>query len=132
VQVKLHDDVGLQSVVVSAISIGGSAVLGTQVIKERYSPVVVPPAGSFTPGPGQYDTTVTRFLRVRTPIDTTTRDSLYIIATARNTANKVLADTIKVKLVNGPSVVFLSPAATDIRSKWGNCSLTIRPASPTS
>src|SRR2546423_248617 len=113
VQVKLHDDVGLQSVVGSAISIGGSAVLGTQVIKERYSPVVVPPAGSFTPGPGQYDTTVTRFLRVRTPIDTTTRDSLYIIATARNTANKVLADTIKVKLVNGPSVVFLSPAATD-------------------
>jgi hypothetical protein len=113
VQVKLHDDVGLQNVVVTAFSVGGSAVLGTQVIKQRYNPVLAPPSGSFTPGAGQYDTTVTRFLRVLTPIDTTTRDTLYIIATARNTANKILADTVKVRLVNGPSVVFLAPTSTD-------------------
>src|ERR1700737_1910569 len=118
VSVRLTDfDNGLKNVVIKAVVIRGSAQLGTQTIVDKYSAVTAPATGSFFPGPGGNDTLVTRLLRVITPIDTTVRDSLTLIATATNMINQVTADTVTLRLVNGPSVKFLQPTTDSVFRK---------------
>jgi hypothetical protein len=113
--VRLTDlDHGLKNVVIKAVSIRGSAQLGTQTVVTRYASVMAPATGNFFPGPGGNDTLVTRLLAVITPIDTTVRDSLTLIATATNMLNQVTADTVTVRLVNGPSVKFLQPTVDSV------------------
>ncbi len=111
VRVRLTDlDAGVKNVTIQGVAIRGSAVLGTQTIVNRYVAVTAPPAGNFFPGPGGMDTVVTRLLRAVTPIDTSTKDSVTIIAVGTNMRNQVRADTVTVRLVNGPSIKFTAPA----------------------
>jgi hypothetical protein len=112
VTVHLSDDVGLQSVTLSAASVRGSAVLGTLVSTPRYQTITAPALGSFTPGPGQFDTTVTRAL-LRISADTSTKDTLVVVATAHNSRNQTTVDTMRVKLVNGPVTNFVQPIPGD-------------------
>lgn len=115
ISVHLTDiDHGLKNVTIKAVSIRGSAQLGTQTVITRYVSVTAPAAGNFYPGPGGNDTVVTRLLRVIAPIDTTVRDSLTLIATGTNMANQTTADTVTVRLVNGPSIKFLAPTTDSV------------------
>ncbi|MBA3672837.1 MAG: hypothetical protein H0W68_12570, partial [Gemmatimonadaceae bacterium] len=61
---------------------------------------------------GLRDTTIFRFLKVLTPVDTTT-DSLIVTGIVTNVLS--LADTarLKIKLINGPTITIISPLPGD-------------------
>jgi hypothetical protein len=106
VRVHARDAGGLQSMQLSGISIRGSAALGTAVVIPRFE------APTVTLRPGLKDTTVSRWLKPRVPVDTT-QDSLVVVVVTTDQAGNVDSTRRRVNLVSGPKLVLLTPQPGD-------------------
>jgi hypothetical protein len=111
VAVRIRDNQVIQDVNVTGVSMRGSADLGNLQIVPRFTPVSAPASGTTIPTTTR-DTMIRRWMRAITPVDTT-QDSVVFIAIGRDAAG--LADTarLRINLVAGPKVVFLSPTMGD-------------------
>ena len=109
VAVHVKSDSSMTGLLISGLTVKGSVNLGTLTTSNRYTPVNVPPNGSFRAG--LKDTVIMRYLQPGVPVDTSL-DSLVIIAQATDKAGKVGADTVVVKVVTGPKVNFITPQPT--------------------
>jgi hypothetical protein len=109
VAIHIRADSSILTLLVSGLTVKGSANLGTLSTTNRYTPIVVPVGGSFRPG--LKDTTIMRYLQPATPVDTSL-DSLVIIAQATDAISRVGADTAVVRVVTGPKVNFITPLPT--------------------
>ena len=96
VSAVLHDNAGIASVAFSAFSARGNPGLGTQDTVLRYSSATAPSSGAFRPG--LKDTTITRWLRAVTPIDTTT-DSLIVRALVSDATGNQGSAVVRVRSV---------------------------------
>src|SRR4051812_24721169 len=113
VTARLQDNIGIARVVFSGESKRGDPALGTDRIVQRYGTLTAPASGAFHPG--LRDTTISRYLKVLAPVDSTT-DSLYVVGILTDAATPVPhSDTVRVgiRMATGPKVVFLAPLATD-------------------
>jgi hypothetical protein len=111
VTARLTDNGGLKFASFSASSPRGVPALGTADTVLRYPLVTVPGAlGSFPPG--VRDTTITRFLKVATPVDTLT-DTLIVTGIVGDLAGNLDTTRIKIRVVSGPNVIYLSPVPGD-------------------
>ena len=119
VTAQLKDNIALQRVTFVGISARGNPALGTQDSVVRYASTSVPNAGAFPLG--VRDTTVQRYLRVNTPIDTLT-DSLLVTGVVTDASNNADTVRVRVRMVSGPNVVFISPIVGD--SATPNAGLT--------
>ena len=124
VTVKLHDASGIKNVLISGYSLRGSAVLGTQDTLIRY-PVVGAPTATATFQGTVVDTTVLRYLKPATPVDTLT-DSLVVRAIATDALGGVDTAKVTIKMVRGPSVQVLSPVAGDSATAGAGLTITLR------
>ncbi len=127
VTARLHDNVALDRAVFRAVSARGDVNLGTAFTVTRYPAVTVPATGSFPPG--TRDTTVSRYLKVATPIDTLT-DSLIVIAVVVDAAGNSDSTSFKVGVVSGPKVVFVSPVVGDSVTPGAGLTVTLRATHP--
>jgi len=120
---RLRDSIGVAKVTFGGVSVR-VPTLGVQDTLTRYAQVTVPSTGVFRTG--LRDTTVQRYVRVVTPIDTLT-DSLFVTGVLLDASNN--ADTVRVgvKMVNGPTVTFLNPIQGD--SATAGAGLTVSRAS---
>jgi hypothetical protein len=111
VAVRIRDNQALRDINVTGVSMRGSADLGNLTIVTRFNPVSAPAAGSSFPTTTR-DTVIRRWMKPATPIDTT-QDSVVFTAIGRDAAG--LADTarLRINMVAGPKVVFLSPPMGD-------------------
>ena len=110
VQLRIRDNQNLVDVRVTGVSMRGSADLGNLTIVPRYNPVVAPNTGAFRAG--LRDTTIRRYMKPVTPIDST-QDSVVFTAIVRDAAGLADTATVRANLVAGPKVVFLTPAYGD-------------------
>lgn len=113
VTARLQDNIGIAKVTFWGESKRGDPSLGTETTVRRYAALTAPATGTFKPG--LRDTTISRYLKVVTPIDTTA-DSLYVVGILGDAATPTsLADTVRVaiRMATGPKVKFLAPLATD-------------------
>jgi hypothetical protein len=113
VTARLQDNIGISRVVFWGESKRGDPALGTDRVVQRYATLAAPASGTFHAG--LRDTTISRYLKVLTPIDSTT-DSLYVVGILTDAATPVqLADTerVAIRMATGPKVVFLAPLAGD-------------------
>jgi hypothetical protein len=97
---------------------------------QRYATVVAPQSGSFAPG--LRDTTISRYLKVLTPIDTTA-DSLIVYGILTDAASPIqLADTQRViiRMATGPKVRFLAPLPGDSATAAAGLTVTVRATHP--
>ena len=114
VGVRIRDNQSLANVDLSGVSMRGSADLGNLTIINRFVPVTVPGGGaSFRAA--LTDTTIRRYLKAATPIDST-QDSVVFIAIVRDAAGNADTARVRLNLVAGPKVVFVTPAAAITRS----------------
>jgi hypothetical protein len=130
VTARLQDNIGISRVTFVGKSARGSAALGTADTVIRYPAVVAPQAGVFAPG--LRDTTISRYLKVLTPIDTTA-DSLIVIGILADAATPVqLADTQRViiRMATGPKVRFLAPLPGDSATAAAGLTVTVRATHP--
>jgi hypothetical protein len=111
VAVRIRDNQAIQGVSISGVSMRGSADLGNLTIVPRFTPVSIPAAGATIPTTTR-DTVLRRWMKAIVPLDTT-QDSVVFTAIGRDAAG--LADTarLRINLVAGPKVVFLSPPMGD-------------------
>ena len=111
VQVRVTDDLGVDSVTLVGFSLRGSAELGTETRVERFAPKVVALLGGRTL---VRDTLLTRYLIATS--DSLPEDRVYIVASVRDTVGNVRADTVTIS-VGGPRVTILEPIAdTQLRA----------------
>jgi hypothetical protein len=110
VGVRIRDNQSLANVDLSGVSMRGSADLGNLTIINRFVPIGAPAGGAFRAA--LTDTTIRRYMKAVVPTDTT-QDSVVFIAIVRDAAG--LADTarIRLNLVAGPKVVFITPTYGD-------------------
>jgi hypothetical protein len=110
-QVTIRDNQNLQSVALTGVTHRGDPDLGNNTIVQRFLPNGAPNGGA-TFRTGLRDTTIMRWLRSVTPVDTT-QDNVVFTAIVTDAAG--LADTASVtaRLVSGPKVVFISPPYRD-------------------
>jgi hypothetical protein len=101
-EVHVTDNQGLASVELTGFALRGDPQLGTQVLVPRFHTKTVELAGAPT------DTLITRFLIASG--DTLPEDGVYVVATARDTAGNVRADTTRIS-VRGPRVELVSPVS---------------------
>jgi hypothetical protein len=112
VQVRTGDNFGLQSLEISGFSVRGNPGLGTAQTVARFATRTVALNGA---APGR-DTVLTRFLLATD--DTVPEAAVYVVATARDLAGNVRADTSVIMLarprieVTRPSVGARLPAGT--------------------
>ena len=111
VTLNVKDDAGVKNISITGYSLRGSAALGTQDTIVRY-PVVGAPTASASFGTGVKDTTVSRYLKPLTPIDTTT-DSLVVSAVVTDYLGAIDTARVTIKMVKGPNVFVLSPVPGD-------------------
>lgn len=110
VRVRVSDDVGVDSVVLSGFSLRGSATLGTQVAVPRFEPKTI----ALPRTRAARDTVIERYLLA-------TRDSLadravFVVATVRDSVGNAHADTVRIA-IGGPRVEIRDPsAATELRA----------------
>ncbi len=123
VTAHITDNNGLKFVSFSASSPRGVPSLGTADTVLRYPLVAVPASGSFPPG--VTDTTITRFLKVRTPIDTLT-DTLIVTGIVGDLAGNVDTTRLRIKVVTGPNVIFISPVPGDSANAGAGLTVTIQ------
>jgi hypothetical protein len=126
VTAKLHDNIGLQSVMFTGVSARGNPTLGTADTVLRYSAIVAPGGTGFPKG--LRDTTITRYLKVATPLDTLT-DSLIVVAITTDASNNADTSRIKVRLVAGPNVTFVSPVPGDSATRGAGFTVSVRATS---
>jgi hypothetical protein len=95
---------------------------GIDQIISRY-PQVSAPSGTFRAG--LRDTAIQRFIRVQAPIDTVT-DTLVVTGVLTDIAGNSDTVRVKVKMVNGPTVVFLSPVLGDSATNGANLQVSLK------
>jgi hypothetical protein len=127
VTATLHDAAGLKSVSFVGFSLRGNPTLGTQDTIIRYPIVIAPNATGFS-GTVK-DTTISRYLKVATPIDSVT-DSLYIRGVVTSTLGGVDTARVALKVVRGPSVIFLQPVPGDSATPGAGITVSIRVIDP--
>ena len=74
---------------------------------------------------GLRDTAIQRFLRVQAPIDTVT-DTLIVTGVLTDLAGNADTVRVKVKMVNGPTVIFLSPVLGDSATNGANLQVSLK------
>ena len=127
VSARLQDNIGVKSVSFSAASPRGNPNLGTAVTIARYSTVTAPGSTNGFP-PGVRDTTITRYLTVLSPIDTIT-DSLIVVGIVTDQSNNVDTSRIKIRVVSGPKVTFISPVPGDSANRGAGLTVAIQATS---
>jgi hypothetical protein len=111
VGVRIMDNQNAASFTLTGQSFRGSADLGNLTIVDRFVANGAPTGGgSFRAG--LTDTTIRRYMKVVTPVDTT-QDSVVFIAIGRDAAGLVDTARLRVNLVAGPKVQFLAPVYGD-------------------
>ncbi|MEO8337956.1 MAG: hypothetical protein ABI664_23485, partial [bacterium] len=123
VTARITDNVGLKTVSFSGSSARGVPALGTADTVLRYGVVTAPNATGFPPG--VRDTTITRYLKVLTPIDTLT-DSLIVTGITTDIANNVDTTRLKMRVVSGPNVTFISPVPGDSANRGAGLTVAIQ------
>jgi hypothetical protein len=126
VEVELSDNISLQRATLSGFSTRGNAQQGTLTDIQRYAPVSAPPNGNYTPGV-RVDT-VYRYLKVIAPVDTIT-DSLTVVGVVSDAASNTDTVSIRVKMVSGPKVTFISPVPGDSANRGGGLTVSLRATS---
>ena len=116
IAVRIRDDSAIANLQIQGLTVHGSVDLGTLQTFNRYQQLTV--NGFRT---GLRDTTIRRYLKPATPIDTTL-DSLVVIATASD-GRLSGADTVVVRVVTGPRVNFVTPTATTQMYAGGDMSV---------
>jgi DNA-binding beta-propeller fold protein YncE len=102
VRVRVQDASGITELRMRGFAIRGDSLQNTTVA-DRYVEVVVPfpqPAGAPLPK----DTVIQRFLR---PVDGAVNEPVFIVATAKNAAGNIRADTVRI--TSGPRVEIIEP-----------------------
>ena len=118
---RLTDNIGLQKVSFDGVSVRTpSAGIDETII--RY-PKVIAPSTVFRPG--LRDTAIQRFIRVAAPIDTIT-DTLVVTGVLTDLQGNADTVRIKVKMVNGPTVIFLSPVLGDSAINGANLQVSLK------
>ena len=121
VTAHITDNIALQKVSFIGISTRTpSAGIDQEII--RY-PQVNAPSSTFRPG--LRDTLIQRYIRVQAPIDTVT-DTLVVTGVVSDLANNVDTVRVKVKMVNGPTVTFLSPLLGDSATNGANMAVAVK------
>lgn len=128
VTAHLTDNVGIKSVTFSGASPRGVPALGTADTVPRYSTVTAPSATGAFPT-GVRDTTITRYLKVLTPIDTLT-DSLIVTGITIDQANNADTARLKIRVVSGPNVTFISPVPGDSANRGAGLTVAIQATHP--
>jgi hypothetical protein len=118
---RLTDNIALQKVSFDGVSTRTPSA-GIDQIINRY-PQVSAPSGVFRPG--LRDTAIQRFIRVAAPIDTVT-DTLVVTGVLTDLAGNADTVRVKVKMVNGPTVVFLSPVLGDSAINGANLQVSLK------
>src|SRR3954471_9905911 len=121
VTAHLTDNIALKTVSFIGISTR-TPTAGIDQIITRY-PQVAAPTATFRAG--LRDTLIQRYLRVQAPIDTVT-DTLFVTGVVTDLANNVDTVRVKVKMVNGPSVTFLSPVLGDSATNGANLAVSLK------
>ena len=121
VTVRLEDNIALQKVNFDGVSVR-TPTAGIDQIVTRY-PQVSAPSATFRPG--LRDTSIQRYLRVQAPIDTVT-DTLVVSGVLTDLAGNADTVRVKVKMVNGPTVVFLSPVLGDSATNGANLAVSLK------
>jgi hypothetical protein len=125
VTAHITDNIALQKVSFVGISTRTpTAGIDQEII--RYPQVTAPTAASFRAG--LRDTLIQRYLRVQAPIDTVT-DTLVVTGVVSDLANNVDTVRVKVKMVNGPTVTFLTPVIGDSATNGANLAVSLKGAS---
>jgi hypothetical protein len=120
VRARITDNAGLASVSFGGYSQRGDSLLGTNRTDVRYSTVRVPGTGVF---PLTRDTTITRYLKVVQPVDSTA-DTLFVTGTVTDVSGLTTTVRVKVQMTNGPKVTLIQPILGD--SLTAGDSLTIK------
>jgi hypothetical protein len=111
VTVKLHDaKTSLKSSTIAGFTQKGSVDLGTFTQTPRYTPIVVPAAGSFRAG--LRDTTIRRYLKPINAADTTL-DSLVIVVSVVDSLGAADTAKVRINIVAGPKVTLIAPTNGD-------------------
>jgi hypothetical protein len=118
---RLTDNIALQKVSFDGISIRTPSA-GIDQIINRY-PQVSAPTATFRPG--LRDTAIQRFIRVQAPVDTVT-DTLIVTGVLTDLAGNADTVRVKVKMVNGPTVIFLSPVLGDSATNGANLQVSLK------
>jgi hypothetical protein len=124
---ELSDNISLKHATLSAASTRGSVSLGTNTTVVRYATANAPAIGDYTAGV-RIDT-VQRYLQVVTPVDTIT-DSLTVMGILSDASNNVDTMLVRVRMVSGPKVTFVSPVAGDSANRNGGLTVSLRATSP--
>ena len=130
VTARLQDNISIAKVTFSGESKRGDPALGTAVTVQRYAALSAPQTGSFRAG--LRDTTISRYLKVIAPVDSTT-DSLYVIGILIDAATPTpLSDTVRVaiRMATGPKVTFLAPVAGDSATAAAGLTVKLRATHP--
>ena len=121
VTVRLEDNIGLEKVSFEGISVR-TPTAGIDQIITRY-PKVSAPSATFRAG--LRDTSIQRYLRVQAPVDTVT-DTLVVSGVLTDLAGNADTVRVKVKMVNGPTVIFLSPVFGDSATNGANLPVSLK------
>lgn len=124
VTARLQDNIALSKVSFEGVSIR-TPTAGIDQIITRY-PLVSAPSTTFRPG--LRDTSIQRYIRVQAPVDTVT-DTLIVSGVLSDIAGNTDTVRIKVKMVNGPTVTFLSPVLGDSATNGANLAVSLKAVS---
>ncbi len=124
VTARLQDNVGIKSVSFSAGSPRGNPGLGTADTVPRFASVIAPSATT-TFRAGLRDTTIQRYIHALTPLDTLT-DSLIVVGVLSDNADNRDTVMVKLKMVSGPTVTFLSPIPGDSAAPGAGLTVSLR------
>lgn len=124
VTARLQDNVGVKSVTFSAASARGNPGLGTADTVPRYASVTAPSATT-TFRAGLRDTTIQRYIRALSPLDTLT-DSLLVVGVIADGSDNRDTIRVKVKMVSGPTVTFLSPVPGDSATPGAGLTVSLK------
>ncbi len=130
VTARLRDNIGIANVTFWGETPRGDPNLGTSVTVQRYGRITAPATGRFAPG--LRDTTIKRYLKVLTPVDTLA-DSLVVYGILSDAATPTqLADTQKVivRMATGPKVRILAPIVGDSATPAAGLTVTLRATHP--
>jgi hypothetical protein len=121
VTARLTDNIALQKVSFDGVSVRNPSA-GIDQVVNRY-PQVTAPSTVFRAG--LRDTAIQRYIRVQAPIDTVT-DTLVVTGVLSDLAGNTDTVRVKVKMVNGPTVVFLSPVLGDSATNGANLQVSLK------
>jgi hypothetical protein len=127
VTARIQDNIALSTVSFRGITARGDAALGTADTVQRYSPVTAPQTGVFVAG--LRDTTISRYLKVVQPVDSTA-DSVTVLAYTRDASGNADTSRVTIQLVTGPRVTFLAPVKGDSATAAAGLTVTLNATHP--